>query len=95
MNEMSREQLEVLFKEMVLNTIEAIIKHNNKAAEMVKNGNFDKEDVANFHKKLLNLVHIIYPVRNVARMFVQKEHPEYVYIMDFVEKTHAELEEGK
>lgn len=95
MKEISREELEKQFKEMVLNAIEGIIKHNNKAAEMVRSGDFNKEDVASFHKKLLNLVHILYPVRNVARMFIQKEHPEFEYILDFVEKTHAELEEGK
>jgi len=90
--EISREDLEKLFKEMVLNTVEGIIKHNNKAGEMVKGGDFNKEDVASFHKKLLNLVHILYPVRNEARMFIQKEHPEFVYILDFVEKTYTELE---
>lgn len=94
-HELSREELEKLFKEMVLNTVEAIIKHNNKAADMVKSGDFNKEDVANFHKKLLNLVHILYPVRNESRIFLQAEHPEFVYILDFVEKTHTELESDK
>ena len=90
--ELNREELEASFKEMVLNTIEAIIKHNNKAGDMIRSGDYSKDDVALFHKKLLNLVHILYPVRNIARMFIQKEHPEYVYILDYVEKVYAELE---
>lgn len=94
MEKLNREELEASFKEMVLNTIEAIIKHNNKAGDMIKSGDYSKEDVGLFHKKLLNLVHILHPVRNIARMFISKEHPEYVYILDYVEKVYAELEEN-
>ncbi len=93
MDKLNREELESLFKEMVLNTIEAIIKHNNKAADMVKSGDFSKDDVALFHKKLLNLVHILYPVKDVARVFIEKEHPEYVYILDYVEKVYTVSED--
>ena len=95
MERLNREELEAAFKEMTLNTIEAIIKHNNKAGDMIRGGDFNKEDVALFHKKLLNLVHILYPVRNIARVFIQSEHPEYVYILDYVERVYTELEGDK
>lgn len=92
---MNRTELETLFKEMVLGAIEAIIKHNSQAGFMIKSINYCKEDVALFHKKLLNLAHILHPVEDIARIFIQKEYPEYVYILDYIEKVYEELEGSK
>lgn len=95
MDKLTRPELESLFEDMILNTIEAIIKHNNRAADMIRSGDFDKDDISAFHKKLLNLVHIIHSVKDVAREFITKEHPEYVYILDYAEKVYTELEGDK
>lgn len=89
---MNRAELETSFKEMVLSTVEAIIKHNNKAAEMIRTGDYDEDDKALFKKKILNLVHILYPVRDISRVFLQDEHPEYLHILDYVEKVYTQME---
>lgn len=93
MDDLKIEELQEITETIILNTIEAIIKHNNKAADMIKSGNYTKEDVADFHKKLLNLIHILYPSLDVARKIVADKNPEYLYILDFVEKTYKECEE--
>lgn len=88
MDKLNREELQSLFKTMVLSTIEAIIKQNNKAGDFIRGGDYDKEDVALFNKKLLNLVHILYPVREPARAFLKEEYPEYIHVLDFAEKVY-------
>lgn len=93
MSDLNLQELQDVSKAIVLSTIEAIIKHNNKAAEMIRSGNYNKEDIADFSKKLMNLIYIIYPSMAYAREFITKEHPEFLYILDFVEKTYNECED--
>ena len=79
-------------KAMALTTVEKIVKHNLKAGRMFRSGDYDKTDVKSYHKKLLNLCYILYPELIAVRAFIEKEHPEYLYVMDFVEKTVQEQE---
>jgi hypothetical protein len=86
MNDMKK-----IAKAMALATVEKIAKHNMKAAQLFKSGNYNKNvDSKSFHKKLLNLCYIIYPEIDAVRDFIEKEHPEYAYIIDFVEKLVLE-----
>lgn len=93
-SEAAREELQIIAKHMIIGTVEAIIKHNTKAAELIRTGNYSKDDIASYNKKLLNLIYIIYPVLDVARRYLQVEHPEYLYILDFVERTYKEVVEN-
>jgi hypothetical protein len=79
-------------KQMILNTIERIVKNNLKAAKFFKAGGYSQDDVKTFHKKVMMLCYILYPEIEAVRAFIEKEHPEYKYIVDFVEDTVKEHE---
>ena len=88
--------MNIVAKAMILATVEKIVKHNMKAAQLFKSGKYDKShdtrvhDIKSFHKKLLNLCYILSPEIEAVRAFIEKDHPEYTYIIDFVEKMVAE-----
>lgn len=80
-------------KLMTLNTVEAIVKLNTKiSACLASNRAADEkqEKLDTYEKKLMNLVYILYAGKEFARNYLQEEHKEYLYILDFVERKYKE-----
>jgi hypothetical protein len=86
------DELNSLVKQMIIDTFEAIIKLNTKAAELVLQSP-TPDQILTHNKQLLNLMHIIYPVRDTVRKIIMAEMPEYEYLLDFVETSMKQIEE--
>jgi hypothetical protein len=83
-------------KQMFLNVIAQLSKHHVKLHLMYRNNLISKEDIRRWHKEELNLCYIAYPEIDAMRSFIEKEHPEFIYMVDHIEntvKSHESTEE--
>lgn len=90
-NELNNVNYDEVVKEMLLSSIESIIKLNTKVATLLRSHVEDEETQVKLNeldKKIMNIVFIIYPAREFARKYLTEQHAEYLYILDFVEKKY-------
>lgn len=74
-------------KQMFLNVISQLSKHHAKLHMMYRAKEISKEAVRKWHKEELNLCYIAYPEIDAMRSFIEKEYPEYTYMVDHIENT--------
>lgn len=91
----SGEEARRIAKEVFLNVIQELVKHQAKLQLLYRSNKLeDKEEVKKWHKEELNLCYIAYPEIEAMRDFINKEHPEFAYMVDYIEKTVKSEEEA-
>jgi translation initiation factor 2B subunit (eIF-2B alpha/beta/delta family) len=81
------EEARHIAKQMFLNNIEELVKHHVKLQKMYRTKDLSPENVRKWHKEELNLCYIAYPEIEAMRSFIEKEYPEFIYMVDHIETT--------
>ncbi len=95
----SGEEAKEIMKKIFLRNIEELVKHQAKLQLLYRSDKLsDKEEIKKWRKEEEYLCHMVYPEIEAMRAFIEKEHPEFIYMVDHiqstVEGTHTEEKES-